>query len=300
MFWDELKGRLGATPVAYAEPLATKTTLRVGGAADYYAEPEDVEALQVILKHAHCKGVPVFVLGRGSNILVRDSGYQGCVVRLKGPFWSTCSFLPDGTVHVGAGLRLKELCAKACKAGWAGLEFLEGIPGSVGGALFTNAGAMGGWMHDSLVRVEAVDLDGTRAEYSQADLEATYRSCPKLKAKIVTQAWICPSGQAPQAVIAQKLNTFASKRRATQPQQSSAGCMFKNPKEGQPPAGQLIDQLGLKGLSMGKAQVSEKHANFIVTQPGAQAQDVLALMEHIKARVFEAYGIELEREVHIL
>lgn len=299
-FWGPLSQRFLKTYFACAEPLASKTTLRVGGFCDYYAEPEDLEALTAVLEHTWARGVPVFALGRGSNLLVRDDGFRGCVIRLKGVFWQTCLFLSPLEVFVGAGLRLKEFCGHLCKGGWGGLEFLEGIPGCVGGALFMNAGAQGGWMHDAVLGVQGVTHDGQVRVLKVAELGAGYRHCKGLEGLIVTHAWLKRPLEADSQAVFEKMALLAQKRKASQPQDPSAGCVFKNPGEGHPPAGQLIDQAGLKGLSVGGAEVSRKHANFIVTAQGARAQDVLDLIARVQDRVFQAHRVALEPELRIL
>lgn len=298
--WAELKealaGRLAAeSRLSENEPLAPKTTLRVGGPARYYAEPANETDLAALLAEAARRQLPVLPLGRGSNLLVPDEGVRAVVVRLAGAAWSRFEPRTDGTVRVGAGLRLKELCGLAAAAGLCGFEFLEGIPGTVGGALRMNAGAMGGWIFDVVEEVRALALDGAALRWSRGALHAGYRHCRELEEAIAIEAVLRPSGAAEAAAIRATMRALSERRHETQPREPSAGCVFKNP-EGTS-AGKLIDLAGLKGARVGDAEVSPVHANFIVNRGGATAGDVLALVRRVRAEVRARHGVELEPEV---
>ncbi len=282
------------------EPLGPKTTLGVGGVADYYALPVDFLSLQALLSDLWARKIPLYLLGRGSNVLVSDAGFRGCVIQLQGAFWTQCNFISDSQVRVGPGLRLKAFCAQVAKRGWSGFEFLEGIPGGIGGALAMNAGAMGSWIHAHLEWVQTLDYDGTARTWTAEELAAGYRSCPALKSRVVTAAQCLRPAQASAESIAATMAAMALQRKNSQPQGASAGCIFKNPGPGRLGAGALIDSLGLKGFSLGGATISEKHANFIVTRPGARCEDVLALIAHVQAAVLQYHGVELELEVQRL
>jgi len=277
-------------------PLAPLTTLRVGGPADVLIEPADEADLARVWRACRQAGVPVLVLGCGSNLLVRDGGFRGVVVRLTPRAFGGVIVRGD-RLDCGAAAGLRAVAAVALKHGLGGLEFLAGIPGSVGGALRMNAGAMGRSMFDVVERVRSVDSEGRVSEQPAGELGAGYRSCPGLEGRLVLGAVLRGQVDEPQAVR-QRIRELNRRRWQSQPSAPSAGCVFKNPDR--LPAGRLIDELGLKGTRVGGARVSEQHANFIVTEAGATAGDVLALIELIRRRAREARGIELETEVQIV
>lgn len=284
-----------ATKLRREEPLAKKTTMRVGGAARIYAEPANVADLQVLLRLAKAASIPVFALGRGSNLLIPDAGVDGLVVSLADEHW--CRFEPslEGRVWVGAGLRLKNLCGLAAKAGLVGFEFLEGIPASVGGALRMNAGAMGGWIFDVVEEVELITLDGEVKRLAKAAMHVDYRHCAELNDAIALGALLRPSSTGEAAAVRQQMDAYARKRHESQPREPSAGCIFKNPPGTS--AGRVIDESGLKGERVGDAEVSPVHANFIVNRGSATCEDILELVRRVRARVKSARGIDLQPEV---
>lgn len=285
-----------ATLIRCHEPLAKRTTLRVGGPADIYVEPASEADLAAVLQLCAARGVQVFLLGRGSNLLVRDGGIRGVVICLAQPAFSAIEISGD-RLRCGAGAKLKQVAVEARRAGLAGLEFLEGIPGSVGGALRMNAGAMGGQTFDAVEWVRVMDRAGQARELKAAEIPAQYRSCPLLKEQIALGAGF--RGQAAaRAEIEARMNAFSQKRWAAQPAAPSAGCCFKNPAA--IPAGRLIDELGLKGLRVGGAMVSLEHGNFIVNDGHATARDVLNLMAQLQARAKAERGIDLHPEVEIV
>ena len=300
--WESLAADLRAvlapeSGVRREEPLATRTTLRVGGAARILAEPASEADLASVLQRTHAAGVPIIMLGRGSNLLVPDSGVDAVVISLGHPAWQR--FVPeaDGRVRVGAGLRLKNLCGLASKAGLVGFEFLEGIPGNVGGALRMNAGAMGGWMFDVVEEVRVMARDGAVRTYRKAEMKVDYRHCAELEAAIALEAVLRPARVAPgeDETIRRQIDAYRDKRHQSQPREPSAGCMFKNPPGDS--AGRLIDAAGLKGERVGGAEVSTVHANFIINRGGATSADVIALVRRVRERVQGASGVTLEPEV---
>ena len=200
-------------------------------------------------------------------------------------------------LHGGAGVRLKTIAVEARRAGLTGLEFLEGIPGSLGGAMRMNAGAMGSWLFDAVERIRFMDYSGRLHERLAGEVNVEYRGCPLFKDHIALGAVLQGQAASPEAVAA-RMQQFSRKRWESQTAASSAGCIFKNPTT--IPAGKLIDDLGLKGTRVGGAIVSDVHGNFIVNEGHATAQDVLNLIEVIQQRVRSARGIELETEVEIL
>ena len=296
-FFNELKAALAAgTVLRQNEPLAKRTTLRVGGPADIYVEPTSEEDLARVLQFCAARGVKHFILGRGSNLLVKDAGIRGVVICLVHPSFSRIELRGD-RLACGAGAKLKEVALTARRNGLAGLEFLEGIPGSVGGALRMNAGAMTSMTFDVVESVRFMDRAGHVAERLASEVPVSYRSCPLLKEAIALGAVLRGRPDSTEAV-GKRMDEYSQKRWKSQPKESSAGCIFKNPAECA--AGRLIDELGLKGLRVGGAVVSGVHGNFIVNEGAATAADVLQLIELVKQRVRAARGIELHTEVEIV
>ncbi len=298
--WDEFAAMLRAkltkeTKLRREEPLAARTTLRVGGPARIYAEPASVEDLQAILREAAAGGRKVFPLGRGSNLIVPDEGVNGVVISLAHAAWAAFEPRENGRVWVGAGLRLKNLCGLATKAGLVGFEFLEGIPGSIGGALRMNAGAMGGWMFDVVEQVQVMTLDGEVKTLERAKLHVHYRHCAELHETIALGALLRPVAVGDAESVNRQIDVYRRKRQESQPREPSAGCIFKNPPGNS--AGRLIDESGLKGERVGDAEVSPVHANFIVNRGSATGAEVLELVRRVRARVKQVKGVELEPEV---
>jgi UDP-N-acetylenolpyruvoylglucosamine reductase len=293
----ELAGRVSlATDICRDEPLAKHTTLRVGGPADVYVEPASETDLAAIVKFCRERRLPFFVMGRGSNLLVRDGGFRGVVICLVQPNFSRITVVGE-RLRCGAGAKLKNVAVEAKRNGLSGVEFLEGIPGSVGGALRMNAGAMGGATFDVVESVRFMDYAGKIQEGGRDALPAEYRCCSLLKEHIALEA-VFKCWPAPREKIEQRMKEFSEKRWATQPAAPSAGCLFKNPDA--IPAGKLIDELGLKGTRVGGAVVSAEHGNFVVNDGQATARDVLELIALLQAKAKSARGIELQPEVEIV
>ena len=297
IIFDELRAELPGAIVRAGEPLAKRTTLRAGGRADVYVEPSSEDDLARVVQWCGQRGVPMMILGRGSNLLIRDGGIRGVVVCLAHP--SFCRIEVFGRqLRCGAGAKLKEVSAKAREADLTGLEFLEGIPGSVGGALRMNAGAMGGATFDVVTQVRFMDDLGQIQERSAAGMNPVYRACPLLKTCIALGATL-RGEPAARELIAARAREFNERRWRSQPKEPSAGCIFKNPSPALS-AGQLIDEAGLKGARVGGAAVSGVHGNFIINEGTATARDVLELIELIRSRVKAARGIDLQTEVEIV
>jgi UDP-N-acetylenolpyruvoylglucosamine reductase len=294
---DEIAARVSsATVIRRNEPLAKHTTLRVGGPADAYVEPASEEDLAGIVKFCGSRGVPFFVIGRGSNLLVRDGGFRGMVICLAHAAFGRIE-IDASRLRCGAGAKLKNVAIEARRHGLSGMEFLEGIPGSVGGALRMNAGAMTSAMFDVVESVRVMDFDGHVRELLPAEMSVKYRGCADLKEHIALGVVLKGRADSPES-IAQRMSAFNQKRWTTQPAAPSAGCMFKNPTS--IPAGKLIDELGLKTTRVGGAMVSQEHGNFIVNDGRATARDVLELVEILKERAKKERGIELHTEVEIV
>ena len=286
----------GASVLRVSEPLERRTTLRVGGPADLYVEPASELDLSRVLGYCAEHQLPVLMLGRGSNLLVRDGGVRAVVICLVNTFFDRVE-VSGMRLRCGAGAKLRVVANEARRHGLAGLEFLEGIPGSVGGALRMNAGAMGSWILDVTESVRFMDRAGQVQERPGRELPARYRGCPFFRDHVALAA-VLKGEPASSEQISVRMRTLSQRRWETQPSQPSAGCIFKNPAG--IPAGRLIEELKLKGTRIGGAAVSTLHGNFIVNEGGATARDVLALIDLIRARAQAERGIELETEVEIV
>jgi UDP-N-acetylenolpyruvoylglucosamine reductase len=247
------------------------------------------------VRFAKKRGIEVLLLGRGSNLIVPDEGAEGVVISLAHESWATFEPREDGRVWVGAGLRLKNLCGLATKAGLIGFEFLEGIPGSIGGALRMNAGAMGGWIFDVVEQVQLMTLSGDVKTVERVNMHVNYRHCAELYHTIALGALLRPVAKSDADAVSRQIDVYRRKRQESQPREPSAGCIFKNPPGSS--AGRLIDESGLKGERVGDAEVSTVHANFIVNRGHATGSDVLELVRRVRARVLEVKGVQLEPEV---
>ena len=285
-----------ATIIKRDEPMARHTTLRVGGPADFYIEPANENDLAVVLKFCAERGLKFFILGRGSNLVVRDGGFRGVVICLASPEFLRIEI--DGTkIRAGAGAKQKDVAVTAKRNGLSGVEFLEGIPGSIGGALRMNAGAMGGETFNAVETVRAMDFSGHVREMKPAKMAVEYRSCAVLKKNIALGA-VFRCTPEPREEIEKRMKAYSEKRWASQPAAPSAGCMFKNPAT--IPAGRLIDELGLKNTKIGGARISLEHGNFLVNDGGATAKDVLELIELLRQRAKAERGIDLHTEVEVI
>jgi len=293
---DQLQTVMRSGSIRLYEPLSKHTTMRVGGPAQFWAEPESEEGFADLVQYCFDNEIPFMAIGRGSNLLVRDGGVRGVVAHLvRGEF---AQYRVDGEeIHAGVGVRFKQLAALAKKAGIGGFEWMDGIPGNLGGGLRMNAGAMGIQTFDQVVRVRFCDEDGNIFTRTPAEMEVHYRNVPTLSRNFALSATLRGKA-APAEEIEQQLAASESKRRESQPSAASSGCIFKNPDA--IPAGKLIDELGFKNFTVGHARVSEVHGNFIVNDGGAMAEEVLTLIEEIKAAAQRERGIELHTEVQIV
>lgn len=240
----------------------------------------------------------MFSLGRGSNLIVPDEGYAGLVIRFTAGIWRAVHILDGQQLWAGAGVRLKEVCGQAAKAGLAGFEFLEGIPGSLGGSLRMNAGAMGNWMFDVVERVQMLDATGRYLDLPKEAFHFGYRKVEEISQGIALGAILSSRVAESSESIRERMDSYSTTRKASQPRDPSAGCIFKNPDGNY--AGKLIDEHGIKGMSVGAAEVSAVHGNFIVNRGGATATDVIELVRRVRRAVKERSGYELEPEVLLL
>jgi UDP-N-acetylmuramate dehydrogenase len=277
-------------------PMAPYTTFRVGGNAEALCAVKDLAQLMQLLAFVRKESLPYLVVGKGSNILVRDGGLKGIALLLKGELEGVEE--KEGTIHAGGGLGLSELVRFSHKQGLAGLEFLAGIPGTVGGAVAMNAGAWGKSTGDVVTTVEILTADGERGIMSGSQLQFGYRRAVLPAGAVVVKARFKGTPDRPEA-IGERIRDYLERRKAGQPlDYPSAGSVFKNPPHDY--AGRLIESVGLKGKRVGGAMISDKHANVIVNVGGARAEDVLALMDTARQRVREQTGIDLEPEIKVV
>jgi len=293
---EEIQSECGVANIKLYEPMAGHTTIRIGGPAQFWIEPSEFDGFACAVRFCKARGIPVRVVGRGSNLLVRDGGIRGAVIHPRGGRFSAVRV--DGeTITAGAGVRFKKLASVAREHGIAGFEWMEGIPGNVGGGLRMNAGAMGVETFEQVVKVTFLDEDGEIRTRSCAEIESGYRSVPELRRNYALEATF-KGVFGELASIQEKLDESRHHRNTTQPKAASAGCIFKNPEVCG--AGKLVDEMGLKATGVGKAEVSPEHGNFIVNRGKATAADVLGLIEVIKENALSERGIPLDTEVQIL
>ena len=291
----DLRARGPELSVFPDEPMSLHTSFRIGGPAGLYLVPKDRDTLIRVLTAAREREVRTYILGNGSNVLFDDAGFDGAVVSLSG--LDSINVEPDGAVTAGAGASLSAVCKTARDASLSGLEFAYGIPGSVGGAVVMNAGAYGGEIKDVLLLSEYLD-PGTMEirsvplkDHAYGYRDSVYRHTDRI---VLSASFRLKPGR--QEDIAAAMSDYASRRVSKQPLEfPSAGSVFKRP-EGHF-VGQMVEESGLKGFRIGGAEVSEKHAGFIVNRGGATCRDVLALVEHIRENVRKNYGVELECEI---
>lgn len=289
-WFAEFQGR-----IEHDVPLAPLTWFKLGGCARHLCHPTDEAQLAGIIGHAHGDETPTRVLGGGANLLVRDDGVDGIVIRLDEPAFKKIDLQGDRVIAAG-GTDLMRLTLECARGGLCGLECMAGIPGTVGGAIRTNAGGRFGSIGDVVSTVRLLTPEGDIETLDAEQLGFGYR-CSNVGPRIVLSAEFQLTRDDPRRVMARFDEILASKK-ASQPYgENSAGCIFKNP-PGES-AGRLIDQAGMKGQSVGPAAVSRDHANFIVARKDATADDVLRLVEQIRETVLRKFGIELELEIDI-
>lgn len=300
--WRPLLTGLPGVGLKWEEPLARYTTFRIGGPVACLARPRNEEALIRLLAVLKAHEVPHFILGGGSNLLLPDTEVKALAIQLD----ECCATVAldqkpgsiEGHLAVGAGVRLPRLLGYCLRMQLAGLEFLVGIPGTVGGALVMNAGTRDGSLADALLWVDVLDDDHQRQRLARTNLTPRYRSMGLPESWVVLGGGlavdVCTDGS-----LRVRLSELMRRRRRMQPLGvPSAGCVFKNPTGHA--AGSLIEKAGLKGFRVGDAEVSERHANWIINRGRARAVDVMTLIEHIETRVERDCGIRLEREIRIM
>lgn len=276
------------------QPLNQLCTFGIGGPAKWYVETHTIEHMQSALQYASKNQLRTLILGNGSNILFDDEGFDGIVIHNKISF---CNEISKGVFFVGAGYKFSRLGVLTARKGWSGLEFASGIPGTVGGAVFMNAGANGAESSDCLVSVDFIHQDGKKEKFNRDSMHFSYRKSPfhNLPGAIVSATFRLTESNGAKS----KQNSIIRHRTETQPYgKKSAGCIFRNPPLKS--AGALIDSCGLKGKKVGGAGISTKHGNFVINSNHATCEDVLLLIKEIQTVVRDRFGIELEPEVRYI
>ena len=278
------------------EPMLRHTTFHAGGPAAFMASPDGEEQLRSLILLCEEEKLPWMLLGRGSNLLVSDAGYDGVMISLREHFQEISADPENGLITAQAGALLSAVSNRACECGLTGLEFAQGIPGTIGGGLFMNAGAYGGELGRVTVSVRAMRKDGSIAEIAGEEADFGYRTSRFRKEGLYVLSCVLSLSKGDPEAIAARMKELSEKRREKQPLEFySGGSTFKRP-EGYF-AGQLIESAGLKGYSVGDAQVSEKHAGFVINRRDASAADILAVCRHVQETVFSVHGVRLEMEV---
>jgi UDP-N-acetylmuramate dehydrogenase len=281
--------------VAEDEPLRPHTWYKIGGPAKYFIRPRSTEELQEASRRCIENNIPIYVLGLGANLLVSDEGVNGAVFRLDADYWRRVKF--DKTrVELGAGVDMQKLVLRTVRQGLAGIECLAGIPGTVGGGVRMNAGGKFGDFGAVIQDVQVMSDDGTLFERHKDDLVFEYRKT-NIAARFILGATIELDEDDPERIMRKTKEIWMYKRNTQPLNTKNCGCIFKNPRGLS--AGALIDQAGLKGFRVGGAEVSDKHANFIIAHPGCSANDVMKLVKIIREKVWDRSEIHLESEVQI-
>lgn len=277
------------------EPLAPHTWYRIGGPARWYVQPRTPEELQDAAQRCAEEGIAVYVLGLGANLLVSDNGVDGAVFRLDAEYWRRVRY-DKNIVETGAGVDMQKLLLRTVREGLAGIECLAGIPGTIGGGVRMNAGGKFGDLGAVVKRVQVMDSVGVMFERTKDDLVFDYRST-NITAPFILGATLDLEEEDPRAIMERTKQIWMFKRNTQPLNTKNAGCIFKNPRGLS--AGALIDQAALKGLHVGGAEVSSKHANFIIAHPGCTADNVLKLIKIVQEKVYEKQQVHLETEVRI-
>lgn len=297
--FDRLAATLGGVRHAAFGDL---TTYRVGGRAEVMVRIESLEHLRLVARGLREVDVPIVVVGRGSNMLISDRGFRGVVVQL-GDFAAECSIEEQGEVGIvraGGSALLPVVARRTATAGWTGLEWAVGVPGTIGGAVRMNAGGHGSDIAAGLVDVDVCDLrTGALTQRPGADLALRFRGSDLSDHEIVTEARLRVT-RADAAECRANLDDIVRWRREHQPGGQNAGSVFVNPIPGELSAGELVDRAGLRGLRLGTAEISTKHANFIQADPGGTAADVKALIDLIRSRIVDEFGVELRSEIRLV
>lgn len=296
---EQLNNVLNNDEIKLNEPLSKHTTYKIGGVADYFVMPTDIEKIKECIEIAKANNVPYFVLGRGSNVLASDEGYRGMIIHLGNNFSEIEIDEESNIITADAGASIIGVSSKAAQAGLTGLEFVCGVPGTVGGAVSMNAGCYGGEISDVLISAVILDEDGNIKKVTKEELKMDYRYSIILEKSIILLSASFKLEKGDSDEIKQRMNELNERRKKVQPlDKPNAGSVFKRP-DGYFP-GKLIEDAGFKGVKIGGAEVSTMHANFIVNNDNATAKDVMTLVKDIKAKVKEMEDVDLELELKLL
>ena len=295
--YSELFNFLPSERIKVNEPMKEHSSFKIGGPVDIMVLPESIEEIQRILHYCRKQDIPCFVFGLGSNLLVRDKGIRGLAIKV-GNNLKNVSICND-TIFAEAGVRLAELSQAAADYSLSGLEFAEGIPGSLGGAVVMNAGAYGGEMKDVLKEVRAITPEGNLSSFKREEMKLRYRGSIFQEEELIVVSALMQLRKERAEDIRARMQEFAKRRQEKQPlEYPSAGSTFRRPSGFF--VGPMIEEMGLKGFKVGGAEVSRKHAGFIINSGNATANEVLELIAIVKAKAKEHYGIELETEIKVV
>lgn len=296
-FYQKLEAIVERENIRQKEPMSKHTTFRIGGTADFFVMPKNREQIEAVLKLAKEENIPYLFVGNGSNLLVSDEGIRGVVIQIAGNFKQT--EVHDCQIKAQAGISLAQLAKIALSHELTGFECLAGIPGTLGGAVAMNAGAYGGEIKDVLVQATVLDQEGHIVTLSKEELDLSYRSSVVTQKGYVVLEVLLELQKGKASEISAQMEELAKKRREKQPlDYPSAGSTFKRP-EGYF-AGKLIEDAGLRGFSVGDAQVSEKHCGFVINRQNASAKDVQTLIQQVQNEVEQKFGVRLETEVKMI
>ena len=301
---QDIKGKIKGR-VLYDEPMSRHTSFRIGGPADIWIEPRNLDDLKCCVQLSSDKNIPLFVIGSGTNLLVKDEGIRGIVLNMRAPALRNIHRNGVG-ISAASSVTLGELLDFCSKEGFGGMEFLSGIPGTVGGAVAMNAGTRHHeirkkWLSigELIEEISVMDYSGRISLLGKNDLVFDYRSSNLVDYIILKVRFLLTEGA--EEGILTECRRFLKRKKTTQELSlPSAGCVFKNPPDSGKSAGELIDECNLKGLKIGGAEISKKHANFIVNTGGARSADVIALIDEIKGKVKNRFGVELAMEIKIV
>lgn len=293
---DDLIKIVGSENILQNEPMSKHTTFRIGGNADVFVTPNTTESLEAIISYVTNNNIPYYIIGNGSNLLVKDNGFRGVIIQLYKKFANIV--VNDNVITAQAGALLSTVAKTALNNSLTGMECLSGIPGTIGGAVCMNAGAYGGEMKDIVVKTKVIH-NGKIETISNNDSDFGYRKSKIMSENMIVVETVLSLKKGNKEEIQSKMSDLLTQRNSKQPVElPSAGSTFKRP-EGYF-AAKLIDDSGLRGYSVGKAQVSPKHCGFVVNNGGATAKDVLTLMHNVSSVVEDNFGVKLEPEVRII
>lgn len=283
--------------VKFAEPMKNHTSFKIGGPVDLMVQPENINEIKTVISYCKQQDISFFVFGLGSNILVRDRGIRGIAIKIGNKLKDV--YISGQEVYAQAGIRLTELARHVAANALSGLEFAEGIPGSLGGAVVMNAGAYDGEIKDIVFEVEAIDSAGQIKIFERNELDFSYRKSVFQKNRLIVLSVRMKLKEGKKDEIHSKMKEFARRRRERQPlEYPSAGSVFKRPEGFY--VGPMIEQLGLKGYKIGGAQISDKHAGFIINSGNAKAEDVLNLIKFIQEEARKRFDVDLQPEIRVI